>query len=140
MHEQCSSTSRSINSIALFYSAIRLVHLVLTEVGKISSVDRMRATFSHSGKTGKIALNVPRDMLFPNDSTMNYTTRFNHFMSLIPMNNSYIGDYLDNSRMKGWMENLKICSSSWLTTNLQYVWNVQDEKSSTDLNQLTVAT
>ena len=55
---------------------------VLVEVGRTASVDWMRATFSYSGKTGKIAINVPRGTLFPNDSATNPTVRFNRFMSL----------------------------------------------------------
>lgn len=100
---------------------------VLVEVGRTSTVDWMRATFSHSGKIGKIAINVPRGTLFPNNSATYPTTRFNRFMSLIPSNNSYTGDTRDYSRMEGFMENLEIGSSSWGATNLQHVWNVQDE-------------
>ena len=100
---------------------------VLIEVGRTSSVEWMRATFSHSGKTGKIAINVPRGTLFPNDSATNPTTRFNRFMSLIPASNSYTGDIHDYSRMEGFMENLKIGSRNWTATNLQHAWDVQDE-------------
>lgn len=87
----------------------------------------MRATFSHSGKTGKIAINVPRGTLFPNDSATNPTTRFNRFMSLIPASNSYPFDTRDYSRMEGFMENLTIGSDSWGATHLQHAWDVQDE-------------
>lgn len=100
---------------------------VLVEVGRTTTVDWMRATFSHSGKTGKIAINVPRGTLFPDSSATNPTLRFNRFMSLVPANNSYTGDIPDSSKLEGWMENLKIGSSSWTAANLQHVWDVQDE-------------
>lgn len=98
---------------------------VLVEVGRTSSVDWIRATFSHSGKTGKIALNVPRGKLFPDSSTTNPTVRFNRFISLLPKEGST--DIADDSRLEGWMENLKIGSSRWTAANLQHVWDVQDE-------------
>lgn len=99
---------------------------VLVEVGRTTTVDWMRATFSHSGKTGKIAINVPRGTLFPNDSATNPTVRFNRFMSLVPVG-GYSADVADYSRLEGRMENLKIGSANWTSSNLQHVWDVQDE-------------
>jgi hypothetical protein len=98
---------------------------VLIEVGRTSSVDWMRTTFSHSGKTGKIAINVPRGKLFPESSAANPMVRFNRFMSLVPKKSG--DDHRDGSRLEGWMENLKIGSSRWTAANLQHVWDVQDE-------------
>lgn len=100
---------------------------VLVEVGRTSSVDWMRATFSHSGKTGKIAINVPRGALFPASSTTTPSVRFNRFMSLVPASNRFVHDIADNSRLEGWMENIKIGSSNWTASNLQHVWDIQDE-------------
>lgn len=99
---------------------------VLVEVGRTASVDWMRATFSYSGKTGKIAINVPRGTLFPNDSATNPTVRFNRFMSLVPVG-GYSADVADHSRLEGRMENLQIGSANWTSSNLQHVWDVQDE-------------
>ena len=100
---------------------------VLVEVGRTSAVDWMRATFSHSGKTGKVAINVPRGTLFKASSTANPSVRFNRFMSLVPASNHYADDFNDHSRLEGWMENLKLGSSKWTASDLQHVWDVQDE-------------
>lgn len=98
---------------------------ILVEVGRYSTVDWMRATFSYNGKTGKIAINVPRGTLFPDSTAANPTVRFNRFMSLVP--DSGYEDIRDNSRMEGWMENLKLGTSNWNAALLQHVWDVQHE-------------
>lgn len=100
---------------------------VLVETGRTSTVDWMRATFSYNGKTGKIAINVPRGRLFPESSEAKPTLRFNRFMSLVPASNAPKDDCKDDSRLEGWMENLKIGSVNWTADKLQHVWDVQDE-------------
>lgn len=105
---------------------------ILVEVGRTASVDWMRTTFSYETedkqkKVGKIAINVPRGTLFPASSTANPSVRFNRFMSLVPADNTYEEDYADDSYLEGWMENLKIGSTSWTASNLQHVWDIQEE-------------
>ena len=99
---------------------------ILVETGRTSTVDWMRATYSYNGKVGKAAINVPRGTLFPASTAAKPTLRFNRFMSLIPVTES-TDDMKDDSRLEGWMENLKIGSVNWTADKLQHVWDVQDE-------------
>ncbi len=99
---------------------------ILVETGRTGTVDWLRATYSYSGKVGKAAINVPRGTLFPESTAAKPTLRFNRFISLIPVTES-TDDRNDNSRLEGWMENLKIGSVNWTEDKLQHVWGIQVE-------------